>query len=288
MKRTLTLIVVLAMSLTMLVLPVSATTLSTMAGNKAAGGPYLEYTDPENVIAALSGTTGTLAVENGYVRWERMEDDWNCARSWWEPPCEQVFVSELLIPVRAVNPLNTLACYHLGLFLNGESSWGSNPTLPPNSDQVTWVVVESSRGPGPTGYARIHPAFFCAGTNQQWETGWEYLGLPSTMERKREQACRAIDTGVNVTATYDRNALTCTVVSTATTLESSTKQANHPRAAKAVIRVTTTSNTVTTTQLYRWEGYPSAQALSWVAYSDPVDTTLVEASECLAHPGKTC
>jgi hypothetical protein len=111
-------------------------------------------------------------------------------------------------------------------------------------------------------------------------------------ETQRSNACAAIDTGPNVVWSYDggANANThnddvCTVNSTATTYKESTEQVNNPRAAKAVTRTVITAETVTTTQVYRWQ--PGSDGGSWVANGDPVtekESAFIE--ECKTTPGK--
>jgi hypothetical protein len=115
-------------------------------------------------------------------------------------------------------------------------------------------------------------------------------------QQARKAACEAIDPGPNVVATYVAGSPaaagqndTCTVVSTATTLEESIEQVNNPRAAKAVVRVSYQEKTVTTTQLYMWDiRAVAAGGQKWVAEGDPVLSSpeygeIVE--ECMRTPG---
>jgi hypothetical protein len=112
-------------------------------------------------------------------------------------------------------------------------------------------------------------------------------------ELERQAACLALATDPDAVATYDRGTNpnpqddSCTVVSTATTVEEAITQVNNPRAAKAVNRVVTTETTVTTTQAYRWQVSNNPNILTgWVPASDPVtDEEAAIISQCIENPG---
>ncbi len=110
-------------------------------------------------------------------------------------------------------------------------------------------------------------------------------------ELTRYNACMAIDTNATTVATYDPGTNSgpqddsCTVVSTATTLDAAITQVNNPRAAKAVNRVVTSEVSVTTTQEYRWQVGQNAR---WVAFGDPLTAEEIEIiSQCMETPGAT-
>jgi hypothetical protein len=123
-------------------------------------------------------------------------------------------------------------------------------------------------------------------------------GSLTDQQQVREGKCLALAADSDVTATFqlgdtwadDR----CSVVSTEETLVETIEQVNNDRAKKAVIRVTITTQSVTTTQLYRYQLGGNSTANfnaqnnngSWVEHGAPLTSDEDETiTKCMRNPG---
>jgi hypothetical protein len=113
--------------------------------------------------------------------------------------------------------------------------------------------------------------------------------LAETAAERRQRLCEEMGQAEGVVATYvpgepvNVNNDRCEVVSTATTKTEAEEQVNNERAKRAVVRTVTTTSTVTTTQLYKWQ---TSGGGSWIADGDAyTGDALLTYEECLITPG---
>jgi hypothetical protein len=164
----------LAALLLLAMMGTAAAALSTMAANKASGGPYIEYVDAETYIAQ-SGLSHEMVAEDGYVKWTTPDYgdciDFNCPVVGYR--------TYKLLPTILVNPTDKPVCIDRGLSDGGVSS----TILSANESYfAAWIVEADNDQPISTGYFALQQHGRACDPELEHVTGWELIAPPVSVD----------------------------------------------------------------------------------------------------------